>query len=465
MKKTIAIGYDLSTTALSVVGITEDGKLVFFSVPMRGATRWHGEPAHDLAQLPGLSLEALQGLLAQGFEFAPNGVISGSVRQHDMVLADSVGNPLEPALSWQCNAATKQVKSLKASGAEAIVGQLEPRLVLPKLLWALEQQPDLASEIGTVYTTGDYIAKELTGALTLSSSEGLSNGLLNQKTRKFVRDFIASVPGLNTAWFPPVVQSGQLIPLCPGLDGDFYRRYEWNPVRALLPGWRVVAGLGDNHAGAVGGGLNDYNTIVVSAGTSGTVVRKVKLGTATAGQAMMFEYYRLDTLLLMMFGDCASWYGRFFEKYGGGKSHAELDALALKSAVTCLLPPPESAPTPFPHWFTKLTLGEKARAVQSSIANYLGLRFKRMLDEVSVGGQIKRVIMTGGLTASPCFCRDLAKQTREFGFQGQIRVSSRTGPLANQAATLGALINAMVGGGLYPSLEAAVKELCPTREL
>lgn len=463
-KQTItAIGYDLSTTALSLVGRTNDGEEAFVSIPMRGATTWKNQPAFNLGCLPGLFIESMAGIAAKGFEFTRDGVISGSVRQHDMALLDAQGRLLMPALSWQCNAATEEVARLKRQGAETIVGRLEPRLILPKLLWALSQDQGLASKIKTVMTTGDFIAMQISGAQTLSSSEALSNGLLVQKTREFAHEFIDSVPDLNSGWFPPVVKSGRVIDWNPNAD---YRLPDWNPVRNYLPGWRVVAGLGDNHAGAVGSGLTDRQTVVISAGTSGTVTRAVKLGTAAAETFMQFEYYD-DTLLLMMMADCASWYDRFVALFVYGKSHLQLDALALASSDVYKHPYPATPNAPFEDWFLHLPLSVQAKTMQYSIACHLADHFKGIFEAVKNDNNhsIRQVVLTGGLTRSPYFCQTLKAKILEAGFKGEIRVSSRVGPLANQAATLGALINALVGGELYPNLETAIKKLCPSRAI
>lgn len=464
----IALGYDLSTTGLGLVGITSDGELVYVFVPIQGVIKWLGQPAHDLSQLLGLFMEALGKMIEQGFEFAPGGVISGSVRQHDMVLADANGYPIRPALSWQCNVATEQVEQLKQRKAEETVGRLEPRQVLPKLLWALQNDPNLRGRLRKVMTTGDWIASQLTGTLSFNSSEACSNGLLDQKTRQLAWGIIGSVAGLDINWFPPVVQSGQIIQ-SNRVGAEVYLYADWAPVRALLTSWRVVAGLGDNHAGAVGSGLTDNrDTIVISAGTSGTVVRAVELGALITGTAMRFEFYEQNTLLLSMMGDCASWYGRFVEQLGCGSSHAQLDDWALHASRVRELPYPKTPATPFPNWLNSLTLGEKVRSMQYSIARVLAGHFGKILGAVpdDASHHIKRVVLTGGLTRSRYFREALKVMLVDLRlFEGEVLVSSRTGPLADQAATLGALINALVGGGLYPSREAAIKELCPTRKI
>ena len=144
-----------------------------------GGERWQGQPAFDLANVPGM----IAGLLdrsKEGWTWAEL-VLSFSVRQHDMVLLDEAGRLLLPALSWQCNAASQEVLRLRQQGTEAVVGRIEERFILPKLMWALAQAPSLAGQVQHVMTTGDWIAQLLTGRRRLSTSDALSNGLLQQK--------------------------------------------------------------------------------------------------------------------------------------------------------------------------------------------------------------------------------------------------------------------------------------------
>ena len=89
-------------------------------------------------------------------------------------------------------------------------------------------------------------------------------------------------------------------------------------LKQRLAGSQMISGLGDNHATGVGCGLEegDFETIVVSAGTSGTVNRVCRANVRLAGNAACFEYYN-DRLLLMMLADCCKWYDRFVARYAG----------------------------------------------------------------------------------------------------------------------------------------------------
>ena len=176
-------GFDLSTTGLALGVRSPSGKEAYAHTPIRGATRWRGQPAFKLEQVPRMLLTLLTTLEKHGWVFRKP-VISFAVRQHDMVLLGRANQLLMPVLSWQCNAATAEVEQLEQKGVERQVGRVEPRFILPKLAWALTQEPSLKREVAQVMTTGDWIAERLTGKARLSTSDAISNGLLDQKTKK-----------------------------------------------------------------------------------------------------------------------------------------------------------------------------------------------------------------------------------------------------------------------------------------
>lgn len=453
----IALGYDLSTTGLTVLGLAENGDTPIDCLSMEGATSWHGGAAFDLSFVPVLFEKALNRFIGAGFEFAREGCISGSVRQHDMVLTDERHSPLIPALSWQCNRADQETELLRKLGIEKVVGKIEPRFIFPKLLWTLRQDPALFDAIKRVMTTGDWIALHLTGKARLSTSDALSNGLLDQKTRAFAHDVFAKT-NIPANWFPEVVKSDTPV----GKVTNQVLSAAWAPVANLLSGWQCIASLGDNHAGAVGCGLIDTNTIIISLGTSGTVVRRVdRTLPLMHDRVAQFEYYD-DRLLLAMLADCGAWWRKFVEEFGQGKSDKELDHLA--DEATCFIPIRDEAVCVCEH-FKGAALGVQAASVQLALVASLMDRFKDVDSAITnFKHTIDRVVLTGGLSRSPLIRRTFRRHLLEHGIK-DVFVGSLEGPAAEQAAARGALINALVGGSVYPDLSAAALVLCPLTKL
>ncbi|MEX2188007.1 MAG: FGGY family carbohydrate kinase [Pirellulales bacterium] len=469
------IGIDESTTKTGVGVRSADGEQAYAAIDVRGATAWRDQPAFDLAELPGMIADVLAILSASkpakgsgepvAWRFDGDaGSLSFSVRQHDMVLLGDDDQPLIPTLTWQCNAATAEVAALRAAGAENAVGRIEERFILPKLMWVLAREPSLRSKVRRVMTTGDWAAYMLTGECRLSTSDALSNGLLVQATKKLAADTIAAA-GLDPAWFPEVIQSGHVVGTVRATD---QLPPTWSVVGEILAGWNVVAGLGDNHATGVGcGGLVDDATIVVSAGTSGTINRRVGTKCKLRGAAACFEFYD-DRLLLMMLADCAAWYERFVAGDGEGKSYAELNAAAAETDlanVRRVVHHPAAAAEQreaYPAEWSTMTLGEKVASTQLSIVAELLALAKAMLGEADGAPPVKRFVLTGGMSQSPLIQQAFTAGVGVLAPSAKVLVGAQSDELSYQTGAYGALINASLPerGG---DLASVCRELCPLK--
>ena len=458
------LGFDLSTSALSVgvrgVGVDRSAIEDFVAVRCRGATQWHGQPCYDLDRVPQMLTSALWQFEDRGWSFSSPGKLSCSVRQHDMVLMDDRGWPAIPALTWECHIAETQVGRLRSLAVDDVVGPIEPRFVLPKLLWALEQEPELARQVRHVALTGDWIAAQLTGNLRLSASDALSNALLDQRTKELAADVITR-SDLDPNWFPPVIASGAVVGT---VDANGNRVHSsWQPVCDVLSGWTFAAGLGDNHASAVGCGLTDVDAIVISAGSSGTVVRLCTPQASLAGNAACFEYYD-DRLLLMMLAECALWYNDFIAQSGRPPDHAASNESALAadpSRIVRVKPGPAGSGGSHPEGWQSLDWPSQVASTQFSIALEMLMLVRGMLSEVVESqATVRRFIVTGGLSQAPLFGETVTAGLARLVPAAQVMVSQRTDRLAFQSATYGALINAMTQGQ-YDQLPATIADLCP----
>ncbi len=465
------LALDVTTTEFAVAVRDDQGTEDYAALPMRGATTWRNDaafPAFELKEVPGMLHDLLGMLQSRGWRFdrsgeATPGYLSVACRQHDMVLLDKGGQPLLPALSWQCNAAVEEVASLQRLGVEPTVGKIEPRFVLPKLACVLNRQPDLKDRLGTVFMTGDWIAHRLTGQRSLSTSDALSNGLLEQASRQRA-DGVIETAGFDVGWFPAAAQSGTVVGTIQSA-GD--AADAWQPLRELLAGWQFVAGLGDNHASAVGCGMtDDYRKLVVSGGTSGTINLSCPKAAQlpAGGDSLRFEFYGDSLLLLLMLADCGAWYNRFLDQFAPELKQTmnELNELALSVNLTGLrrvLHDDVAHREEFPPSWAASTLGGKVADTQLSIALELLLRVKRMLAEVRAAGvsTVDTYVLTGGLSQSLFFQCVFYAGVRLLDPNASVKVSGRRGPLRYKTSAYGALSNAELPrvGGKLAELHAA----------
>jgi sugar (pentulose or hexulose) kinase len=460
------LALDVTTTEFALAVRDDQGHEDYAAVPMRGATHWQQDaafPGFDLVQVPGMLRDLLAMLQARGWSFDRSGeqspgYVSIACRQHDLVLLDHAQQPLLPALSWQCNAATAEVAELQQRGVEQTVGKLEPRFVLPKLACVLKRQPALRERLATVFMTGDWVAQQLTGQRSLSTSDALSNGLLDQQTRQRA-DAVIHAAKFDVGWFPATAPSGTVVgTVTPrAASGDD----PWEPLRQTLQGWQFVAGLGDNHASAVGCGMtDDYKKLVVSGGTSGTInlscPKSARL--PEGGQSCQFEFYENSLLLLLMLADCGAWYNRFVAQFAPELQSmlGELNSLTLAVELAGLrrvLHDDTAHTEEFPPTWANAPLGARVADTQLSIALELLLRVKRMLGEVKAAGvpAVETYVLTGGLSQSAFFQCVFHTGVKLLDPQAAVKVSGRTGPLRYKTSAYGALTNAelpRVGGQL-----------------
>ena len=441
------LGIDVTTTEMALAVSNAECHEGFASIKMRGATHWNADstfPAFDLAVVPGMFRELLAALRRDGWSFDEEGWLSIACRQHDLVMLDRNRSPLLPALSWQCNAAAEEMRQLNAdTRVTETVGLLEERFILPKLAHVLNRDSTLRGRVASVMTTGDWILGSLCGDFSLSTSDALSNGLLNQQSRELAGD-ILTLAGLDPSWFPPAVQSGFPIG-CVSASLDS----EWKEIGQTLGGWRAVAGLGDNHASALGCGMTDEQTLVVSAGTSGTVnlarPANAKLN-AVEQPAARFEFYRERSLLLRMLAYCGDWYNRFLSEFASDfrDAHGLLNSLASSADLTQVerIECDAQGELYRPGW-TRLSLARKVASVQLSIAQELLAHVGLMLDEVpNARQQITRYVLTGGLSQSPFFQQVFREGIDRLDPHKQVKVSGRSGPLRYKTSAYGALLNA-----------------------
>ncbi len=328
-------------------------------------------------------------------------------------------------------------------------------------MWALSAQPSQRKSVAQVMTTGDWIAMLLTGKARLSASDALSNGLLIQKNKRLSAEVMQKAK-LKPDWFPQVVPSGKVVgtintsPVAGADDA-------WMALKRRLAGSRIISGLGDNHATGVGCGLEegDFETIVVSAGTSGTINRVCRANVSLAGKAACFEYYK-DRMLLMMLADCCKWYDRFVARFASDYANRlddlntqieQADLSGLRRVLHI------NGKEVYPPDWAQLSVGQQAASTQLSIMLELLLLTRAMTAEVEDSkAPVVRFVLTGGLGQSRFFQQVFTAGAQLLNPKAKVLISARKGPLRYQTAAYGALLNAM-----RPTDKSAAQKLCPTR--
>jgi len=443
------LGLVFSTTECGVAARSDQGFDAYASVPMEAKATWHGWPAHYLEHVPRMIAAVLSKLRDQGWSFSRPGFLSQAWRQHDLAIVDSDDNPLIPAPSWECNAATEETQLLasKVPALERATGRIEPRFIAAKLPWALRMEPGLRNRIARVMTSGDWVSGKLTGHWRLSSSDALCNGMLDQRTRalatKELRAANRALGGrLNPRWFPDVIGSREAV-------GTVRVRKDsgWDSVTRDLKGWKVVAGLGDNQSTAAGCGTADHGTIVISLGTSGTINRPCARDAELRGRALSFEFWD-DRLLLLMLPACGAWYSQFrneFEPNRPLRAWNDLASQADLARVRRIRPPSAAGELRDLAVLAQLPPQQQVASVLCSIALEILDRTRLMLKEVVRPARpIDRFVLTGGLARAPLLRQVICEGLKLLVPGCQVLQNDHQGALAFNTDALGAIYNSVM---------------------
>ena len=194
------------------------------------------------------------------------GCIGLTGQMHGTVLLDEREEPLRPALIWcdqrtdaQCRAITDLV------GAERLIKlTLNPALTgfsLPKLLWVREMEPAVWACVRSILLPKDYVRLRLTGERATDVADASGTLLFDVSKRVWSSEMLA-VGEIDKQWLPTVYESAEVTGRVSAAG---------SAATGLREGTPVVAGAGDQAAGAVGMGIVRPGMVSATIGTSGVV--------------------------------------------------------------------------------------------------------------------------------------------------------------------------------------------------
>jgi xylulokinase len=192
--------------------------------------------------------------------------IGFSGQMHGSVLLDDQDAIIRPALIWcdqrtdaQCRAITDQVgaaRLIELTSNPALTG-----FTLPKLLWVREHEPELWRRVRSVLLPKDYVRFRLTGDKATDVADASGTLLFDVGARKWSGDMLDAMT-LKAGILPRAYESFEMT----GVVGT-----EGARAAGLRAGTPVVAGGGDQAAGAVGMGIVRPGAVSATIGTSGVV--------------------------------------------------------------------------------------------------------------------------------------------------------------------------------------------------
>lgn len=263
------LGIDVGTGGTRAVLVDEQGAVIAsataehtpFASPHTG---WAEQDPHDWWRACAIAIQSV--LAKSGKSAAEVGCIGLSGQMHGAVLLDSNHSVLRPALIWCDQRTARQCDQIsELLGASRLIElTCNPALTnftLTKLLWVRETEPALWKRFHHLLLPKDYVRFRLTGEHAIDVAEASGTLMLDVSRRRWSKE-VLSATGIDERCLPKLYESAEI---CGRISA------EGAAATGLRAGTPVVAGAGDQAAGAVGMGIVRPGSVSVTIGTSGVV--------------------------------------------------------------------------------------------------------------------------------------------------------------------------------------------------
>jgi xylulokinase len=254
---TRALVIDLQGTVVAAASAEHEN----FASPRPG---WAEQDPRDWWRACG---EAVRKVLASsGVSAAAIACVGFSGQMHGAVLLDAADEVVRPALIWCDQRSEAQCRELEEMfGRDTLIRlTCNPPLTnftLTKFLWVRETEPDKWARVAHVMLPKDYVRFRLTGERASDMADASGTLLLDVAHRRWSAEVLRKT-GIKESMLPALFES-------PAVCGKVSAAgAEATGLRAGTP---VVAGAGDQAAGAVGMGIARAGAVSATIGTSGVV--------------------------------------------------------------------------------------------------------------------------------------------------------------------------------------------------
>ncbi|MEG2113294.1 MAG: xylulokinase [Hafnia sp.] len=335
------LGIDLGTSGVKAILLSEDGKVIAS----------HGEPLqvnrpHPLwsEQNPDVWWQATDAAiqaLGQHRSLSAVRAIGLTGQMHGATLLDKQHKILRPAILWNDGRSAQECRELEqcVPNSRQITGNLMmPGFTAPKLKWVAKHEPEIFAQVDKVLLPKDYLRWKMSGVFASDMSDAAGTMWLDVGKRDWSDELLAAT-GLKRSHMPALFEGSQI-------TGELLSTLAERWHMPVIP---MIAGGGDNAAGAVGVGLYQSGQAMLSLGTSG-VYFAVSDGFLSNPESAVHSFchalpntWHLMSVMLSA-ASCLDWVA----KLTGIRSVAEL----LKEVEN-------STPAEAPLWFLPYLSGER----------------------------------------------------------------------------------------------------------
>lgn len=255
------IGIDLGTSGVKAVLLNEQQQiLATVQQPLsisRPQPLWSEQQPADWWKATDKAMQ----MLATQQDLSAVKAIGLTGQMHGATLLDKADKVISPAILWndgRSHLECAELEQIVPTSREITGNIMMPGFTAPKLKWIAKHQPDIFSQVAKVLLPKDYLRLKMTGEYASDMSDASGTMWLDVAKRDWNEDLLQAC-GLDRSNMPTLFEGCQVTGY---LRAEIASQWKMNSVP-------VVAGGGDNAAGAIGIGLHKAGQAMLSLGTSG----------------------------------------------------------------------------------------------------------------------------------------------------------------------------------------------------
>lgn len=443
------IGVDLGTSSVKLLLMDETGDIK--AVVSREYPLYFPKPGWSEQKPEDWYSNLVEGIheLMKGQDASQVEGISFGGQMHGLVILDENDNVLRPAILWndgrtqaECDYLNNEIGREKISAYTANMALTG--FTAPKLLWVKKNEPEIFAKIAKIMLPKDYLAYMLSGVHCTDVSDASGMLLFDVQNKCWSQEMI-DIVGIRRDQLADIFESYEVV-------GTLTAKAA--AELGLPEGVKVIAGAGDNAAGAVGTGTLEHGMCSVSLGTSGTVfisTNEFAVDDANAMHSFAHANGKFHFLGCMLSAASANkwWMDEIIGTREYAKEQEGIEKLGENNVF--FLPYLMGERTPHNNplargTFIGMTMDTTRADMTQAVLEGVTFALRDALEIVrNFGVEINRVRLLGGGAKSPLWCRMVANIMNVK----VDKINSDEGP------GYGAAILAAVGCGRFASVEEA----------
>jgi xylulokinase len=256
------LGIDIGTSAVKVAVVDDTGSVVDQASSALSVSRphalWSEQNPADWWSAANNAVSDLRLPVRKAVR-----AIGLTGQMHGATLLNRQHRVLRPAILWNDGRSAAQCAELEAAVPEMtkITGnRAMPGFTAPKLMWVRQNEPKIFAETALVLLPKDYVRLRMTGETASDMSDSAGTLWLDVAHRRWSGAMLAAT-GLDDSNMPALSEGNEI-------TGELRAEIAEAWGMSRVP---VVAGGGDNAAGAIGVGVVRPGEAFLSLGTSGVL--------------------------------------------------------------------------------------------------------------------------------------------------------------------------------------------------